>query len=336
MYVSLSPSSQTNAWMSSRLELSLTLSHGAFYMTFLLFFLFFFFSSFVCCLSVCSDLDFAVALAEDVGKVMYKSWSIPTYQRKDAMQKTNTCDLVTETDQECERLILNSIRQTYPDHEFLAEENFSANHQIGNYDFVTDKPTWCIDPVDGTNNFVHQLPHVCVCIGLLINKQAVLGVVHSPTFGETYYAMRGGGAWLKTRQQEQPFKLQPNLAIEHVTQACIATEAGYDRTPEGIELMLLKLKKLLEQKTQSVRMYGSCALNMCAVAAGRADAYYEGLNNIQGPKPWDVSAASVIVTEVRQQQQIDRFHLNGRFLGTAKTCSSFSPRFVFSLFCLTV
>lgn len=200
--------------------------------------------------------------------------------------KSNNSDCVTETDKASEELILSMIKSTYPTHSIISEESHCTD---GKYD-VTDNVTWLIDPIDGTNNFVHSLYHVCVSIAVMVNKEVVVGVVHSPILQETFHAVKGQGAYCNN--QRIHVSNQKDLA-----KALVCTEFGYDRTDEGIELMLGKLRNLLKNKIQSIRMFGSCALTMCAVAMGRVDAYYEGKDEFQGPKPWDVTAGSLIVKE---------------------------------------
>jgi len=85
--------------------------------------------------------------------------------------------------------------------------------------------------------------------------------------------------------------------IDRLDGAAVSAEFGYDRTPEGIPWLMARMTALLAAKTQSLRMFGSCALNMCAVAAGRTDGYFEGKDKKYGPKPWDSAAAQLIVTE---------------------------------------
>jgi fructose-1,6-bisphosphatase/inositol monophosphatase family enzyme len=98
-------------------------------------------------------------------------------------------------------------------------------------------------------------------------------------------------------QQFQPERLKVSL-VESLKSACVATEMGYSRDLPSVELMLGKLHSLLAKSTvQSVRMAGSCCFNMCFVAAGKMDAYYEGISTLAGPKPWDVAAAALIVSE---------------------------------------
>lgn len=167
---------------------------------------------------------------------------------------------------------------------------------------------------------------VAVSIGIMYRREVIVGVVHAPVSSSTYYATVGGGSWLRSPFSPHPERLHVSR-IDTLTRACVATEMGYDRSTEGVDLLLLKLRKLLLNQVQSVRMYGSCCLNMCqgidfmpaclacaasvamicngihgaciytavhcVVAQGKIDAYYEGTSNFKGPKPWSFSFQSL-------------------------------------------
>ena len=237
------------------------------------------------------------------------------YAKKTVVTKSNILDIVTETDSAVESLLISAIKQRFPTHLFIAEE---SHNTPGSYD-VRDDPTWIIDPVDGTNNFVHSLPHVCIAVALMINKTIVLGIVHNPILHETFHAIKGHGAYLTTylplprsaypsddvgnlsfaeMNYVEPSIRTQTSALTILSTAAIITELGYDRSVSGMALQLERLRLLTTKHSmQSLRMYGSCAMNMCSVAMGRAEAYYEGVSSLIGPKPWDVAAASLIITE---------------------------------------
>eukprot|EP01083_Nonionella_stella_P035580 97074_1 len=234
--------------------------------------------------SLDSYLEVAMSLAKDAGKLIKRSFG----EKRLLKTKSNSADTLTETDGKCEALILEGLAKHFPTHKVIAEESHT-----GSFD-ISDSPTWFVDPIDGTNNFVHSFPLTCVSIGLMVDRKVVVGVVHNPIMDETFHAVVGKGAFLNGE------KIQVS-AIADVTGALVSTELGYDRTPDGIDLVLGNIRKLLEAKLQSFRSLGSCALNMCGVACGRIDVFYEGRDSTWGPKPWDLVASALIVTEAGGQ-----------------------------------
>ena len=222
-------------------------------------------------------LDVAIEAAKAAGQVISQAWDKP---RK--VEHKGTVDLVTETDKQCESLVLSIIQAAYPDHCFIGEEGSAAQ---GFTDQLTDSPTWMCDPVDGTTNFVHQFPFTCVSIGLAINKKVVAGVVYNPILNELFHATLGGGAYLNGTQ----IHTSDTTDLGH---AIIATELGTRRDGPFLDACFTRMKNV-SSKARSLRCCGSCALNLCGVAIGRLDAYYEvGLGGC-----WDLAAATLIVKE---------------------------------------
>ncbi|RCN33876.1 inositol monophosphatase family protein [Ancylostoma caninum] len=105
--------------------------------------------------------------------------------------KASDTDLVTETDQAVEKLLIEGLSAAFPDHKFIGEESTASGASIE----WTDAPTWIIDPIDGTTNFVHRIPLVAICVGLAINKQLRAGIVYNPITRELYLAQVGCGAF---------------------------------------------------------------------------------------------------------------------------------------------
>ncbi len=139
--------------------------------------------------------------------------------------------------------------------------------------------------VDGTTNFVHQYPFVCVSIGLAIRKQLVVGVVLNPILDELYTAVKGQGAFLNGKQ----IHASDTTELGH---ALFATEIGTTRDPETVAAIFDRISTLT-RCTRSVRCSGSCALNLCSVACGRLDAFYEV--NFGGC--WDCAAGALVLQE---------------------------------------
>ena len=183
-------------------------------------------------------------------------------------------DLVTEVDTEAERVIREELLGTFPTHGMLAEEGGELGGE--------ENARWIVDPLDGTTNYAHGLSIFCVSIALQRSGEVVLGVVHDPMGEETFVAERGRGATLNG----EPIRVS---STDEPIRALIATGFPYDRAelPEALELF-----GRLAASTRGMRRLGSAALDLCYVAAGRLDGYYE-----RGIWPWDLAAGSVIVEE---------------------------------------
>ncbi|GBM47239.1 Inositol monophosphatase 1 [Araneus ventricosus] len=214
----------------------------------------------------------AVKLAQTAGEVIRKAID----EKKNVETKASAVDLVTETDKKVEELLRAGFSSHFPDHCFIGEESEGGK--------LTDAPTWIIDPVDGTMNFVHRFPYNAVSIGLAVNKQIVLGVVYNPVLDRMYTGIRGKGAFLNGK------KLQVSN-VQELSQALVITEFGSTRTQENMDHLFTNVKTVVE-KAHGIRMMGSAALNMCAVAAGEADAYFEYTIHC-----WDMAAGKIIVEE---------------------------------------
>ncbi|XP_054789690.1 inositol-phosphate phosphatase-like [Prosopis cineraria] len=226
--------------------------------------------------SLAEFLASAVQAAQEAGEIIRKSF----YQTKNVEHKGQV-DLVTETDKACEDLIFNHLGKLYPTHKFIGEETSAV---LGATE-LTDEHTWIVDPLDGTTNFVHGFPFVCVSIGLTIQKVPTVGVVYNPILNELFTAIRGRGAFLNGN----PIKASSQTEL---ISSLLATEIGTKRDKETIDVCTNRINTLLF-KVRSVRMAGSCAMNLCGVACGRLDACFElGFGG-----PWDVAGAAVIVRE---------------------------------------
>ncbi|KAK2967504.1 hypothetical protein RJ640_010145 [Escallonia rubra] len=252
-------------------------------------------------------LAIAVDAAKKAGEIIRKGF----YQTKHVEHKGQV-DLVTETDKACEDLIFNYLKQKLPNHKFIGEETTAA---FGVTE-LTDEPTWIVDPLDGTTNFVHGFPFVCVSIGLTIGKVPTVGVVYNPIMDELFTGIHGKGAFLNGNpiKGEIIYSIilssfwMANRAIDlkgflvgfcfavssqsELVNSLLSTEAGTKRDKSTLDATTNRINSLL-YKVRSIRMSGSCALNLCGVACGRLDLFYElGFGG-----PWDVAGGVVIVKE---------------------------------------
>ncbi|KAM7399929.1 hypothetical protein PAMA_004557 [Pampus argenteus] len=226
-----------------------------------------------------NTMDHAVAVARHAGEVVREA--LQDDRKKTVMTKSSLVDLVTQTDQKVEQLIIQLVKEKFPTHSFIGEESVAAGEAC----VLTDNPTWIIDPIDGTTNFIHAFPFVAVSIGFSVNKQMEFGVVYSCLEDKMYTARRGRGAFCNG-------ELLQVSDQEDIRQSIIATEFGSSRDPEAVSKIFSSLRSILCIPVHGVRGAGTAAINMCLVASGCVEAYYE-----IGIHVWDVAAASLIVSE---------------------------------------
>lgn len=192
--------------------------------------------------------------------------------------------LVSEADKESERFIVDLIRKNFPDHEILGEESgLSGKRPNDKSDLSTGpKALWMIDPLDGTTNYVHRFPVFCISIGLEIDGELVVGVVDAPKLGSRYHAVRGGGAYLNG----EPIHVSPRTQFRD---GLFAT--GFFETDEALEESLRFAYETVKT-SRGLRRAGAAALDLCFVAEGIFDAFWE-----KNLKPWDTAAGVVIAKE---------------------------------------
>ncbi|TPX16630.1 uncharacterized protein E0L32_003571 [Thyridium curvatum] len=210
----------------------------------------------------------------------------------EATAKKNSADIVTETDQAVEAFVRGRLTERYPDFAFIGEESYQCGATI------PQRPTFIVDPIDGTSNFVHGFPAVCISIGLVMGGQPTVGVVYNPFRGELWTAVKGCGAYTSFgdgEPQRLPLSKSP---LQGLKPACIGIEWGSDREGPNFELNL-KVFTALARTTatggrfvNSLRCTGSAAITICRVASGQQDAFWEC-----GSWAWDVAGAWCILTE---------------------------------------
>jgi fructose-1,6-bisphosphatase/inositol monophosphatase family enzyme len=234
-------------------------------------------------------LEIAKEAAFLAGEQIRKAWP----KRSEVKDKSSNTDLVTETDQQCEELIINLLRQTFPTHKIIGEESSGQDK----YE-LSDQPTWTIDPIDGTTNFVHRLKLSCVLISYLVNKQVMVGVTYDPLADELFYAIKGNGAFLQSGKDgtAQPIHVS---TTDSIPRSVVSMDPGYGRDPVGVNKFLSIQKCILLKGVRNIRVLGSTGLNMAYVACGRLDAAFEegSWNGNRGPKIWDFAAGKLLIEE---------------------------------------
>jgi myo-inositol-1(or 4)-monophosphatase len=221
-------------------------------------------------------LNIAIKAARAAGTLIARS--MDRMDRIEITSKGAANDFVTNIDRAAEAEIIHIIKKAYPDHGILGEE--SGAEEGTNINNVV----WIIDPIDGTLNFIHGFPQFCVSIGVQIKGIMEHGVVFDPTRNELFTATRGSGAQLDGRRIRVSECAQISTAL-------IGTGFAYKRTDEPIETCLERLRGMLSS-CADIRRAGSAALDLCYVAAGRLDGFYEN-----GLSPWDVAAGALLVRE---------------------------------------
>ena len=220
--------------------------------------------------NVIGELEAALSAARRGGEVLRTSFGT-----EHTITYKGEVDLLTEVDEEAERMIREELFGTFPTYGMLAEEGGELSGQ--------EDARWIVDPLDGTTNYAHGLPIFCVSVALeRAAEEVVLGVVHDPMREETFVAERGRGAILNGR----PISVSDT---DELIRALIATDFPYDRErmPETLELF-----GRFSALSRGMRRLGAAALDLCYVAAGRLDGYY-----MRGVRPWDLAAGSLIVRE---------------------------------------
>jgi myo-inositol-1(or 4)-monophosphatase len=217
-------------------------------------------------------LNVAVMAARRAGAVLGRNFN---KRDKLTIEKKGHNDFVSSADLAAERAIIDVIHKHYPDHAILAEESGSQ----GESDHL-----WIIDPLDGTTNYLHGFPIFAVSIGVQVNGRLEHGVVYDPMREELFTASRGEGAQLDGRK----IRVSGNKEVEH---ALVGTGFPYRQADAELAPYLSMLGKIVKN-TSGVRRPGAAALDLCYVACGRYDAFWE-----TGLQPWDLAAGTLIIRE---------------------------------------
>jgi len=196
------------------------------------------------------------------------------------IERKGAIDLVTDTDRAVETLLTARLRAAFPDHIVIGEE---ASAAAGARRPPAERWAWYLDPLDGTTNFAHGHPHFAVSLALARGAELVLGLVCDPLRDETFAAVRGRGATLNGT----PIRVSPVGALDD---ALLATGTPYDRRERADQY--LGVIRAFMVRCQGIRRAGSAALDLCWLACGRVDGYWEWRLG-----PWDMAAGALIVRE---------------------------------------
>lgn len=211
-----------------------------------------------------------IAIAKKAGDIVRAG-----YLSTNEISMKGEIDLVTETDKKTEEYILSEIKTRFPSHSIIAEESENGK--------ISKENIWIIDPIDGTTNFAHKLPIFCISIAYMKNNKIQLGVIYDPMRDEMFSAERGEGAFLNGEKINVSSETQLKKSV-------LVTGFPYDRF-QNPDNNLENFSKLA-LKVRGIRRLGSAALDLCNVAAGRVDGYWEIRLEV-----WDIAAGSLIAEE---------------------------------------
>jgi myo-inositol-1(or 4)-monophosphatase len=214
-------------------------------------------------------LDPAVEIAHEAGALLNS-----LFEGSIEIHYKGPMDLVTKADRRSEALITERLRQRFPQHAIVAEEG--GSHE------AHSEFCWYVDPLDGTTNFAHRLPVFCVSLGLARRNEVIGGVIYDPVHKELYTAELGGGAYLNGRRLSVS-------RTEHLAEGLVAT--GFPPYASDHELNIQYYFRFT-QACHGVRRAGSAALDLCSVAAGHLEGFWELKLN-----PWDKAAGVLMVME---------------------------------------
>jgi myo-inositol-1(or 4)-monophosphatase len=218
-----------------------------------------------------SAINIAIKAARAAGTVIMRSLnrldSIPVVEKQ-------RFDFASEVDRAAEAEAVREIRRSFPDHAILAEEGGASGKS---------RFTWVIDPLDGTSNYLRGFPHYAVSIAQLDRDELTLGVVYDPVRDELFVASKGSGATLNERR----IRVSQRLGLEG---ALLAT--GFPFRQRQHLVSHLGMVRAVLGEAEDIRRTGSAALDLCYVACGRLDGFWE-----IGLKPWDLAAGALIVRE---------------------------------------
>lgn len=218
-------------------------------------------------------IDIVKKIARDAGEIIRKG-----YHESKSITHKGIVDLVTQYDVETENYILGELERYFPDYTLIGEESHK-----GSYDF--EKAIY-IDPIDGTTNFIHGIPHLGVSIGIWESGEPTMAVVYNPILDEMFYASKGQGAYCGDKR----------LAVstqEKLQQSLIGTGFPYAKVDRGIEYQwVIESMTNLLPNIRDIRRLGAAAIDLCYLAEGRTDGFYE-----IDLKPWDVAGGILILLE---------------------------------------
>lgn len=223
-----------------------------------------------------SILDVALNAAEAGGDILRRYWHEGVELRDKSESGGKSYDLVSDADVESQNVIADRIASAFPAHELMGEEDLVGD--------TSQEHLWIIDPLDGTNNFAHRVPHFAVSIAYFRDGQPVVGVVTNPITKTWYHAVQDSGAWC----DGNPIRVDSATSL---SKSLIGCGFYYDRG-DMMRSTLAAIEEFFSHDIHGIRRFGTAALDLCAVASGMFGAFFE-----YKLSPWDFAAGQLIVSE---------------------------------------
>ncbi len=228
------------------------------------------------------DIDKALRSAKEAAKIG-REVILSHFGRLHDVQEKDQAGLVSEADRESEVAITQYLRREHPEFWVLGEEESFIKHGFGPVEVLRHSGVWLVDPLDGTTNYVHRLPFFCVSIGLMFQNEMQVGVIDVPVLKKVYWAAKDRGAFVN----DEPIRVSEH---DKLRESLLAT--GFSNYNQGALKTQLEIFGDLVGEARGIRRAGSAAMDLCWVAEGVFDGYWEG--NL---KPWDTAAGALIVKE---------------------------------------
>ncbi|XP_034110075.1 inositol monophosphatase ttx-7-like [Drosophila albomicans] len=222
--------------------------------------------------------DIAVDLVKECGPIFEEGYN---KSKKEVMVKSDFFDFVTVYDRQIEEKLTAGLSKAFPESRFIGEESLAGSKELPE---LTDAPTWIIDPIDGTTNYIHRFPHCGISVALAINKELVVGIIYNPAANELYTSRKGHGAYLNGQNiRVSGATMLSNSVIGHEI-TLINVAAWRDKN--------IKRVYKLGAVAAGTRCLATAALSLAYVAKGTLDTYH-----VDNLKPWDVAAGVLLVRE---------------------------------------
>jgi len=220
-----------------------------------------------------SEIETLKSIAREAGAIVREG-----YRSRKEVRHKGVVDLVTQYDVATEEFLLGALKHSFPEHTLVGEESYEGDYELERAIYI--------DPIDGTTNFIHAIPHLAVSLGLWEEGAPVMAVVYNPILDELFWARRGEGAWLG----DQRLRVAPDRELQN---SLVATGFPYAKVERGPEYRwVVDAFAALLPQIQDIRRLGAAAIDLAYLAQGRFGAFYE-----IDLKPWDVAAGILLVQE---------------------------------------